>query len=211
MLEIVHTSVDDNAPTSDHTNIFVAAYTTCLARLKLYESLEELGEQALYFDTDSVIFRCYPGQPDIPLGDFLGDMTDELDDGDYITEFVSGGPKNYGYTTKSGKVCCKVRGFTLNVRGSAQLNYQVMRQNVLEEIGQPLDERRNVEVLNPCFFTRDPTTKRLRVMPRVKKYGLVFDKRVVDPVTFQSFPYGYKQLNYNEQDLANTELLMELK
>ena len=62
-----------------------------------------------------------------------------------------------------------------------------------------------------AFFTRDPTTKRLRVMPRVKKYGLVFDKRVVDPVTFQSFPYGYKQLNYNEQDLANTELLMELK
>ena len=106
VLEIVYTSVDDNAPTSDRTNIFVAAYTTCLARLKLYESLEELGEQALYFDTDSVIFRWYPGQPDIPLGDFLGDMTDELDDGDYITEFVSGGPKNYGYTTKSGKVCC---------------------------------------------------------------------------------------------------------
>ena len=47
-------------------------------------------------------------------------------------------------------------------------------------------------------------------MPRVKKYGLVFDKRVVDPVTFQSFPYGYKPLNCNEQDLANTELLMEL-
>ena len=85
------------------------------------------------------------------------------------------------------------------------------RQNVFEEIGQPLDERRNVEVLNPCFFTRDPTTKRLRVMPRVKKYGLVFDKRVVDPVTFQSFPYGYRPLNYDEQDLANTELLMELQ
>lgn len=192
VLEIVYTSVDDNAPTSDHTNIFVAAYTTSLARLRLYESLEKLGKQALYFDTDSVIFRWYPGQPDIPLGDFLGDMTNELDDGDYITEFVSGGPKNYGYITKSGKVCCKVRGFTLNVLGSAQLNYEVMRQNVLEEIRQPLEERRNVEVLNPRFFTRDPTTKRLRVMPHVKKYGLVFDKRVVDPITFQSFPYGYK-------------------
>ena len=154
MLEIVHTSVDDNAPTSDHTNIFVAAYTTCLARLKLYELLEELGKQTLYFDTDSEIFRWYPGQPDTPLGDFPGYMTDELDDWDYITEFMSGGPKNYGYTTKSGKVCCKVRGFTLNVRGSAQINYhdQAMRQNVLEEIGQPLDERRNVEVLNPRFF-----------------------------------------------------------
>ena len=50
---------------------------------------------------------------------------------------------------------------------------------------KPLDERRNVEVLNPRFFTREATTKRLRVMPVLKKYCLVFDKRVVDPVTFQ--------------------------
>lgn len=87
------------------TNIFVAAFTTCLARPKLYESLEKLGEQVLYFDTDSVIYRLRPGQPEIPLGDFLGNMTNELDDGDHITEFVSGGPKNYGYTTAQGKVC----------------------------------------------------------------------------------------------------------
>ena len=39
-------------------------------------------------------------------------MTNELD-GDVITEFVSGGAKNYGYTTQQGKVVCKVRGFTL--------------------------------------------------------------------------------------------------
>ena len=210
VLEIVYTTVDDNAPTSGRTSIFVAAYTTCLARLKLYESLERLGEQVLYFDTDYVIYRWQPGQADIPLGDFLGDMTNELEDGDYITEFVSGGPKNYGYITKSGKVCCKVRGFTLNVRGSAQLNYQVMRQNVLDEIQHPLEERRDVEVTNPHFFIRDPTTKRLRVIPRVKKYGLVFDKRVVNPVIFQSYPYGYATANFNEQDNVNVDLLMDL-
>ena len=60
VLEIVYTTVDDNAPTSGRTSIFVAAYTTCLARLKLYESLERLGEQVLYFDTDSVIYRWQP-------------------------------------------------------------------------------------------------------------------------------------------------------
>ena len=79
VLEIVYTTVDDNAPTSGRTSIFVATYTTCLARLKLYESLERLGEQVLYFDTDSVIYRWQPGQADIPLGDFLGDMTNELE------------------------------------------------------------------------------------------------------------------------------------
>ena len=45
-------------------------------------------------------------------------MTNELDADDYIVDFTSAGPKNYGYKTKLGKVCCKVRGFTLNVRGS---------------------------------------------------------------------------------------------
>lgn len=44
-------------------------------------------------------------------------MTNELDESDYIIEFVSGGTKNYGYVTKKGKVVCKVRGFSLNVRG----------------------------------------------------------------------------------------------
>lgn len=61
-------------------------------------------------------------------------MTNELADGDYITELTSAGPKNYGHTTKNGSVCCKVRDFTLNVRGSAQLNCLVMRPNVVEEL-----------------------------------------------------------------------------
>ena len=69
-----------------------------------------------------MIYRWRPNQPSITTGDFLGDMTDELD-GDVITEFVSGGAKNYGYTTRAGNVVCKVRGLTLNVRGSAILNF----------------------------------------------------------------------------------------
>ena len=137
-------------------------------------------------------------------------MINELEDGDYITEFVSGGPKNYGYITKSGKICCKVRGFTQNVRGSAQLNYQVMCQNVLDEIQHPVEERRDVEVMNPHFFTREPTTKGLRVIPRVKQHGLVFDKRVVNAVTFQSCPNGYATANFDEQDNVNVDLLMDL-
>lgn len=101
-------------------------------------------------------------------------MTNELDDGDYITEFTSAGVKNYGYKTKNGKVCCKVRGFTLNASGSQQLNYEVMQQNVLDDIRDPLDEdRRKIHVVNPYFFTQDPATKRLKVVPYTKHYGLV--------------------------------------
>lgn len=197
----------DNQLDNGKRNIFIAAFTTCYARLKLYESLEKLKEQLLYFDTDSVIYSCKPGQPTIELGDYLGDMTNELDsDEDYIEEFVSGGPKNYGYTTNSGKVTCKVRGFTLNVRGSQQLNYEVMKRNVLEEILHPLEQRRLTDVNNPHFFTRHPETKRLRVVPRTKQYGLVFDKRVIDTSNFRTFPYGY----HKSQDEVNVDTLLEL-
>ena len=192
-LEVVYANLKENQPDNGRVNIFVAAFTTCYARLKLYSYLEQLQQRVLYFDTDSVIFTTKPGQPRIPLGDFLGEMTNELDDGDFITEFASAGRNNDGYKTRQGKVCCKVRGFTLNVRGSQQLNYDVMCQNLIDEITQPLDERRNIHVTNPNFFWRNPATKHLRVITRTKRYGLVFDKRVVDPTTFASFPYGYTQ------------------
>ena len=48
-------------------------------------------------------------------------MTNELDEGDYIVEFVSGGAKNYGYATKHGKIVYRVRDFSLNVHGANSL------------------------------------------------------------------------------------------
>ena len=192
LLEVVYSNIADNQLDNGKRNVFVAAFTTCYARLKLYESLDQVQERALYFDTDSVVYTWKPGESEIALGDFLGDMTNELEEDEgYITEFVSGGPKNYAYKTSGGKVTCKVRGFTLNTRGSQQLNFEIVKNNVLSEITDPLDERRNIAVVNPYFFTRHPQTKRLRVIPRTKQYGLVFDKRVVDSETFKSYPYGF--------------------
>ena len=92
-LEVVRTNLKENQPDNGRINIFVAAFTTCWARLKLYSYLEQLQQRVLYFDTDSVIYTAKPDQPDIPLGDYLGDMTNELDDDDFITEFTSAGPK----------------------------------------------------------------------------------------------------------------------
>ena len=109
-LEIVYSHIHENQMDNGKRNIFVAAFTSCWAVLKLYSYLEILNTQVLYFDTDSVVYKWKPGLVDIPLGDFFGDMTDELEDpqrpDDYITEFVSGGPKNYGYVSDQGQVCC---------------------------------------------------------------------------------------------------------
>ena len=88
MIELAYKKIEEDAVKGSKTNIFIAAFTTCQARLKLYESLEALGDRVLYYDTDSVIYTWKPGQTKIPLGDYLGDMTNELDEGDYIVEFV---------------------------------------------------------------------------------------------------------------------------
>lgn len=82
-MEVVHRRDDRNSIKGMTTNIFIAAFTTAMARLKLYESLERV-QQVLYYDTDSVIYRWKPGDPEIPLGDYLGDMTNELEEGDWI-------------------------------------------------------------------------------------------------------------------------------
>ncbi|KAK9686004.1 hypothetical protein QE152_g37525 [Popillia japonica] len=92
-----------------------------------WEHKEKLGERVLYYDTDSVIYISRPGEWEVPLGNFLGEMTDELEcygegkwevplgnflgemtdelecygEGSYITTFASGGPKLYNYRVYS--------------------------------------------------------------------------------------------------------------
>lgn len=108
----------------------------------------------LYYDTDSVTYRCKPGQVKLPLGRFLGQFTDELGK-DLIVEFVSGGAKNYGYLTRSAKTECKVRGFSLNYAALQKLNYQTMKESILKELDDPQEERRNIDIVTPDFFGRN--------------------------------------------------------
>lgn len=82
----------EELPTANFTSVAIAAYVTAQARLHLYSYLQFLGNRALYCDTDSVYFTECPADPKLEKGDFLGQLTDELDcwPGSYITEFVCG-------------------------------------------------------------------------------------------------------------------------
>ena len=192
LVEVHYQYQDEDIPVSPNLNIFVACFTTCWARLRLYAALEQLGERVLYYDTDSVIYWTDENQATPVLGDYLGEFTSELDPDDFIVEFVSGGPKNYGYQTQKGHVECKVRGFRLNSEGKTQLNYNIMRQNVLDEIQKPLLRPRQTQVVKSYQIVRDPQHYQLYTFPEYKRYQLVYEKRVVDPVTFQTYPYGYQ-------------------
>src|SRR5690349_19111905 len=70
---------------------------------------------------------------------FAGQMTDELEKDfgvdSFITEFVSGGPKHYGYkvwSTKDQKekICIKVKGFNVNHDAAAAINFDALREKV---------------------------------------------------------------------------------
>ena len=50
VMEIVTTTAEEEYERSFKTNVFVAAFTTSLARLKLYEALYFLGDRCLYYD-----------------------------------------------------------------------------------------------------------------------------------------------------------------
>ena len=155
-VEVHYSKVGEFEEQNNKVNIVIAAFTTAYARLKLYDLLDLLQERVLYYDTDSVVFVHEPGKPEPPLGDYLGDLTDELD-GDYITTFVSGGPKNYAYVTNNDKRVTKIRGITLDHATTKKLNPEVMRSLVHLHVNCHIQGKVTVDI--PFKITRDKKTK----------------------------------------------------
>ncbi|WAR12282.1 ZN777-like protein [Mya arenaria] len=176
--------VDD----SSRTNVVIAAYTTAQARLKLYSYLQRLGQRCLYCDTDSIIFISRPGQWRPSLGDHLGEMTDEVS-GNKITNFVTGGPKNYAYKTESCDKngyfsICKVKGITLNFKNTLKINYDMVVDMVR---GSSASSSVQVQDMKIC---RDITQTNIITRQETKDYRIVFDKRVIHE-NYLTYPYGY--------------------
>ena len=125
IMEIKYEYGENFVEVNPNTNVIVAAFTTAHARLQLYDELDMLGDRVLYYDTDSIVYLTQPDQPEPRLGNYIGDLTDELS-GDHITVFASGGPKNYCYKTSGGKTDIKVRGITLDCTARQKVNFESM-------------------------------------------------------------------------------------
>ena len=187
MVEVHYKNVKEFAEQNSKVNVVIAAFTTAYARLKLYDLLDLLQERVLYYDTDSVIYVHKPAEPDPPLGNYLGDLTDELN-GDYITSFVSGGPKNYAYRTKNGKTDTKIRGITLDYATTGKLNHNVVRALVHLHVNGKTEGKVTVDI--PFKITRDKKEKNIVTKKMKKDYRLVYDKRVVTE-NYETLPYGF--------------------
>ena len=145
LVELVYKRKHEYEVENKVTNLFIGIFTTAWARLELYNLLDLIGKNVLYVDTDSCVYVSKPGDPRPALGDFLGDLTNEITPKHgpeaYITQFVCGGPKNYAYKVSDGKTHCKIRGFTLNYKNSLVLNFDSLKEIICKYGSKPVRVR----------------------------------------------------------------------
>ena len=175
----------------EHGNLFIACMTTSLARLKLYALLEKLQQRVLYFDTDSVLYTVKPHEKTLPLGNYLGELTNEIPVG-YIGEFVSSGPKIYAFKVvnrKGGNYnVVKCKGFSLSARTCKKINFNSIKNMVLKA-----DRQFAICTENPHMIIRDrKRTSLITTRACYKWYRLVYNKRVLLPDRIHTLPYGWK-------------------
>lgn len=180
----------DFVSTGNKTNVVVALFTTMWARLKLHrELLDKLQDR---FDANG-------WNP--PTGDYLGELTSELQPGQHISEFVSGGAKNYSSkvinseTREHVENITKVRGLSVKKLSAKKVvNHEVMVDLVLskEELRANGLSGRQIKV--PFFYIARDDGFNLHSRVVKKNYSVVFDKRILKVNEgYKTYPYGYKK------------------
>jgi hypothetical protein len=126
-----------------------------------------------------------------------------LEYGDHIVEFVSGGPKNYAYTTANAKQTCKIRGFSLNHANAQILNFDTIQEMVgyvdpskphthkkrkLDDSDLPPSKR--IVLTNPTKICRDKYANLVFNRKEEKQYRVIYDKRTILK-NLDTLPYGH--------------------
>lgn len=133
-----------------------------------------------------------PGESDLPIGSFLGELTDEIEEaygpGSFIIEWVSAGPKQYSAKIAVGGdinnivVMTKLRGITINASCSEIITFENMKAMVLEDA-------KPIKVSIPAQIARLPGW-RIITRPATKIWQPVITKRFrVDKCN--TIPLGY--------------------
>lgn len=132
-------------------------------------------------------------------------MTDELIDygpDSYITEFVSGGPKNYTYkihSTKDNKnyFVTKVKGFTLSSATSSKLNFHSLRKVVRHFVKLEANDSKTIYFQQ---IRRLPNHK-IVTTDTSKNYRVVYNKRVLKR-NYKTVPYGYRLKRHRDEEAS---------
>ena len=138
-------------------NVVFGIFTTSIARITLLKLLQKTDTRTIYTDTDSVIYKEKDGENILQIGDQLGDLSDELPDGQHICEILCSGPKSYSYRVSDNSFITKVKGFTLSHKTAQHINFDSIKSIVFGE---------NDSIRPPPF----------NQISRVKHHGIVYNK-----------------------------------
>jgi hypothetical protein len=173
---------------SNVSSEILAGFTTTYARLELLKHIRCVSKAILYTDTDSIIFKAkindegkYIHLPE--TGTCLGELSNELKEGEYIEEFACTGPKSYSYRTNKKEEIVRFKGITLNFKNSQRINFEAVKSLVYD--------KQKVITLEPhtqfCKIKYVGTIYNAEIAKRVK---CTFDKRkILD--NFDTVPFGY--------------------
>lgn len=204
VMELLYCEKESSAEEPLNTNVYIACFTTCNGRLRLYDLLDQLGTRVLYYDTDSVIYRHSlrpEDQLDMPrVGPYLGDLTNELgsDNTRWITEFVSTGPKSYSFCDNFGRVKCKFKGISKTLYNLKQVNLKSMVRCIQPLVApddlksdEPPHKKRRVEIEAQNLRFQLDQFGRIKADYEPKLFRTVYDKRWIDSATYVTYPWGY--------------------
>ena len=183
MVQMTYKIKDQFVDNSKNTNVYIACFTTSHARIRLHDKISYLDQQALNYDTDSIIY-VDDGTKQIETGDMLGDMTDEIS-GKGITNFVSTGPKSYSFKYGNNEQKSAIKGFTLSHENNNLLNHDSLSKIVKKQI-------REITIVNENKITRKNREIVNKYYEKVFKFG--YDKRVIKQINedhIDTLPYGY--------------------
>lgn len=202
-------------PQSNFISPPIGAFTTSWARLELYAALKACEDRLCYYDTDSVVFLCYPGEKPsdiIPnIGSWLGAWENELSPGSFISSFVSLGPKTYAYeackySTEKKTYCysykAKSKGFSVpHITPKEQfLSFCRMVTNWMDiQNALILGEQPPAKMSEEALITQFKRDNNYQVFvgKTVKKLQLTANKRVYytkcfNPLIVDSYPIGHE-------------------
>ena len=191
MLHVTYEQEDNYLESPAQSSIFIATFVTAYARLELYKIMEKLGERCLYCDTDSVIFTAKPGEYVPEIGQFIGDLTNEVTTPDepeaYITNFTSCGSKNYSYevyypNSDTRKYFVKVKGLSLNFITSNIVNFDAMKTLIDDAIAYQIKCQENGNHDQETEVNQNPVEKIVIDVPQkqilVTKYNDLLNKSI---------------------------------
>ncbi|KAL3115698.1 hypothetical protein niasHT_013256 [Heterodera trifolii] len=205
---VCYKAKDEHVVEHDTSNVAIALWTTAAARVHLLNSLQLVYSQEnlvqrydtriLYMDTDSIFyeFKTALGDP-LKGGNQLGELADEYPS-HTIIEFICAGPKAYALwlrnnATGEDEYKLKLRGITLDSNACTRINFEKMKEMVLEKWGTPGN---HVRFDYPTKNFRITKQGDILTVPITKQFNPTVNKGVLRDRGLKVVPFGYSTWEY---------------